>query len=162
MSVPGAVRSAGAATAGALVLALAALTAGAPAVSAQGVGGASWTPLASVTTSSPATFFVPGDALVVRTDATWDQAGSESLASYQAQGLRYTHEANDVTGRLSATGYWATNHPDPAYDRDDDDGDGRWEETEVIAGTRPPEPDRTYTTLIQFSRWHAKRQAGEC
>jgi hypothetical protein len=99
---------------------------------------------------------------VVRTDATWDQAGSESLAGYQAQGLRYTHEANDGSGRLSATGYWATNHPDPAYDRDDDDGDGRWEEAEVIAGARPPEPDRIYTTLIQFSRWHAKRQAGAC
>jgi hypothetical protein len=77
-------------------------------------------------------------------------------------GLRYTQELNDRHGRLSATGYWATNHPDPAFDRDDDDGDRRWEEAEVIAGPYPPLAGRTYTTLVQFSRWHGKRVKGVC
>lgn len=162
MRVRGAVRRAGLAPAGALLLGILGLPAGVPAAFAEGVGGASWTPLTSVTTASQATLFVPGDALVVRTDATWDEAGSESLAGYQDQGLRYTHEVNDGAGRLSATGFWATNHPDPAYDRDDDDGDGRWEEAEIIAGAQPADVTHAYTTLIQFSRWHAKRQAGAC
>ena len=82
--------------------------------------------------------------------------------SYLGQGLRYTLEVNDRAGRLSATGYWATNQPDPAYDRDDDDGDGRWEEAEITAGGVAPEPGRVYTTLMQFSRWHSKRQKGAC
>ena len=94
--------------------------------------------------------------------ASWAPEQVEGLLAVPRHGLRYTHEVNDRSGRLSATGYWATNHPDPAFDRDDDDGDGRWEEAEVIAGSRHPQPDRAYTTAVQLSRWHAKRQAGEC
>jgi hypothetical protein len=129
---------------------------------AQGVGDASWTPHTSTTTSTGSRFLVPDDALIVRTEAVWDEAQADGLAEYQGLGLRYTHEANDRSGRLSATGYWATNHPDPAFDRDDDDEDGRWEEAEIVAGARRPEPGRVYTTLIQFSRWHGKPQKGAC
>jgi hypothetical protein len=129
---------------------------------AQGVGDASWTPLTSTTSALTAGLLVADDALVFRTDATWDRAQADGLASYLGAGLRYTHEVNDRSGRLSATGYWATNHPDPAYDRDDDDGDGRWEEAEIIAGARRPEVGQVYTSLVQFSRWHGKRQKGVC
>ena len=110
----------------------------------------------------PASLLVADDALVFRTDATWDREQADGLSSYQGQGLRYTHEVNDRSGRLSATGYWATNHPDPAYDRDDDDGDGRWEEAEITAGSRRPDAGQVYTSLVQFSRWHGKRQKGVC
>ena len=96
------------------------------------------------------------------TAAQWDQEQIDGLAEYVGFGLRYTLEINDGGGRLSATGFWATNHPDPAFDRDDDDGDGRWEEAEVIAGSQAPEAGRTYTSGMQFSRWHAKRERGEC
>jgi hypothetical protein len=131
-------------------------------VTAEGAGGATWTPSQTETTASPGTFLVEGDAVVFRTEASWDRAQAKGLAGYVGGGLRYTHEVNDRTGRLSATGYWATNHPDPAYDRDDDDGDRRWEETEIIAGGEAPEPGRTYTTLIEYSRWHPKRVKGKC
>ena len=131
-----------------------------PAVTASGVGGASWTPSESSMTTADSRFLIPRDSITIRTDAVWDRAQAEGLAGYVASGLRYTLELNDRSGRLSATGFWATNHPDPAFDRDDDDGDRRWEEAEIIAGTA--EADRPYTSLVQFSRWHGKRIKGVC
>ena len=136
--------------------------AGSAPVAAQGVGNASWTPAESTTTHTTSRFFLPGDSITFRTDAVWDQAQVDGLARYTDDGLRYTHEINDRSDRLSATGYWATNHPDPAYDRDDDDEDGRWEEAEIIAGSQRPDPSATYTSLVQFTRWHPKRQRGSC
>jgi len=129
---------------------------------ATGVGGATWTPSASSTSSSDSRFLLPGDAVTFRTDATWDSSQSRGLAGYIGGGLRYTHEVNDRAGRLSATGYWSTDLPDPAYDRDDDDGDRRWEEAEITAGRYAPQPGLEYTSRIQFSRWHGKRVKGEC
>ncbi len=132
------------------------------ALHAQGVGQASWTPSESTTTESPSRFLRADDSITYRTDAVWDRPQADGLQAYLDSGLRYTHEVNDRRGRLSATGYWATNHPDPAYDRDDDDGDGRWEEAEITAGASPPMPGQTYTSMVQFSRWHAKRKKGIC
>jgi hypothetical protein len=129
---------------------------------AQGVGDATWTPSRSTTTVQPSGFLVPDDSLVFQTDAVWERSQVEGLESYLADGLRYTHETNDRSGRLSATGYWATNHPDPAFDRDDDDGDGRWEEAEIISGPRPPVAGQPYSSIVEFSRWHPKRQGGRC
>jgi hypothetical protein len=146
----------------ALVAILVALPDGHRSAEAQGVGRATWTPASSTTTTVASRFLVDDDAIVYRTDAVWDQAQADGLARYLADGLRYTHEINDRSGRLDATGYWATNHPDPAYDRDDDDGDGRWEEAEITTGLRPPEVGRVYSSLVQFSRWHGKRSKGAC
>lgn len=145
-----------------VTLALLAATGDSRPVLALGVGRATWTPLSSVTTTTPSDFLISGDAFVFRTDAVWDQAQLEGLAGYVKDGLRYTHEVNDRAGRLSATGYWATNLPDPAYDRDDDDGDGRWEEAEITAGSQPPRAGQVYTTLMQSSRWHGKRLRDAC
>lgn len=131
-------------------------------VAAQGVGGASWTPSESRTTAIPSRFLLDGDAIAYRTDASWDREQVRGLSAYLDSGLHYTHEVNDRSGRLSATGYWATNHPDPAYDRDDDEGDHRWEEAEITAGRLPPRPGLTYTTIVQFSRWHPKRHKRAC
>lgn len=131
-------------------------------VFAQGVGRATWTPATSITTAAPSSFLLADDSILFRTDVVWDQSQADGLARYVRDGLRYTHEVNDRTGRLSATGYWATNLPDPAYDRDDDDGDGRWEEAEIIAGSQPPRAGQVYSSLVQFSRWHGKRLKGTC
>jgi hypothetical protein len=129
---------------------------------AQGMGDASWTPARSSTTPHGSRFLTTDDAVVYRTDAVWDRDQADGLSGYVDSGLRYTLEVNDRSGRLSATGFWATNYPDPAYDRDDDDGDGRWEEAEVIAGARRPNPEQAYISMVQFSRWHTKREKGEC
>ena len=146
----------------AAVAALPAVLLLAPGVLAAGVGDATWTPATSTTTATPGNFLVEADAIDYRTDAVWDQSQANGLEGYLATGLRYTLEVNDRSGRLSATGYWATNHPDPAYDRDDDDADGRWEEAEVIAGREVPEAGRTYVATVQFSRWHGRRSGGAC
>ena len=108
--------------------------------------------------SCPTTRLVFRDRRRSGTEAQVD--GLSSTTS--AEGLRYTHEVNDRSGRLSATGYWATNHPDPAFDRDDDDGDGRWEEAEI--DRRPGTRSRTglHGRWSQLSRWHAKRERGDC
>ncbi len=135
---------------------------GARPVLGQGVGGATWTPASSSTTAMPSRFLLSGDSITYRTEAVWDTAQARGLARYEDDGLRYTLEANDRSGRLSATGYWATNLPDPAYDRDDDDGDRRWEEAEIVAGKQGPKADHTYTTSVQFSRWYPKRVKGVC
>lgn len=146
----------------ALVLALVAATITPASVAAQGVGHASWTPSSSMTEATTSTFLSPGDSITYETRASWSHRQVSGLRSYVEQGLRYTHEVNDRSGRLHATGYWATNHPDPAYDRDDDDGDGRWEEAEITIGEALPVPGETYRSLIQFSRWHPKRERGTC
>lgn len=145
-----------------LVTVLVAPTARPSIVLALGVGRASWTPSESSTVGLPSRFLVDGDSITFRTDAVWDRSQIEGLETYVADGLRYTHEINDRDGRLTATGYWATNHPDPAFDRDDDDGDGRWEEAEITAGAELPAAGRPYTSLFQFSRWRGKRERGSC
>jgi hypothetical protein len=144
------------------LVALASVLLLAPTVGASGVGDATWTPSESTTSTTRSRFLTGGDSITVRTDAVWDREQSDGLAPYRDSGLRYTHELNDRSGRLSANGFWATNLPDPAFDRDDDDGDRRWEEAEVITGARRPEPGRRYTTLVQFSRWHGKRVKRMC
>ena len=146
----------------AAVAALLAAVLVAPAVTATGVGDATWTPSESSTSASSSRFLSPADSLTLRTDAIWDDAQVDGLEAYVDSGLRDTHELNDRSGRLSATGYWATNLPDPAFDRDDDDGDRRWEEAEIIAGDYTPRAGREYTTLVQYSRWHGKRVKGKC
>lgn len=134
----------------------------APTVMARGVGDATWTPSETEMTTTSSRFLSRGDSLTIRTDAVWDREQANGVSAYVDTGLRYTHELNDRSGRLSATGYWATNLPDPAFDRDDDDDDRRWEEAEIVAGAERPAPGRTYTMLVQYSRWHGKRVKGRC
>ena len=154
--------------AGALVLLVAvgavlvATTATPRAVRAIGVGGATWTPATSTTTTTPSRFLVEDDSITYETAATWTREQSRGLQRYVDDGLRFTHEVNDRSGRLSATGYWATNHPDPAFDRDDDDDDWRWEEAEITAGTEAPLAGREYQSLIQFSRWRGREKRDRC
>ena len=131
-------------------------------VLAVGVGGATWTPADSTTTATESRFLVPGDAVTYETVARWSPEQVRGLGRYTADGLRYTYEINDRSGRLSATGFWATNHADPAFDRDDDDGDGRWEEAEITVGSAAPRPGREYHSIVQFTRWHPKRKGGRC
>ena len=145
-----------------LVAVLVVLPGSVPQVAAQGVGGATWTPSESETSVRDSRFLRAGDAIELRTDMAWSAEQARGLARYNDTGLRYTHETNDRSGRLSATGFWVTNLPDPAYDRDDDDGDRRWEEAEIIFGREAPVAGFRYTTGIQYSRWHPKREKGTC
>ena len=109
----------------------------------------------------PAASSTAGDSITFRTDAIWDRAqvsGLESLPRSTGCATRSRSTTAAAASAPPATG--PRNHPDPAFDRDDDDGDGRWEEAEIIAGAMAPEAGRTYTSLVQFSRWHGKRVKG--
>lgn len=119
-----------------------------------GVGGATWTPRVAVTTMALAGFRTQRDSVYVFIRLTWDKAGVRALRRYEQDGLRYTQELHDDSGHLSGTGFWISDLPGASYDRDDDDGDGRWEELEITA-TEPGaiEPDRTYVVGFQLSRW---------
>lgn len=99
----------------------------------------------------PSGYRVPRDSSYVFLRLRWDAVGLTGLRAY---GLAYTQEVNDLSGRLSASGFWMSDLPGATYDRDDDDADGRWEEAEVTA----PDPrqlvaGRTYTVAIQLTRW---------
>ena len=139
---------------------LVATTAAPRPVLAIGVGGATWTPASSTTTPVSSEFLVAGDSITFETAATWTRPQASGLQRYGtgAGGGPGAHRS----GHLNATGYWATNHPDPAFDRDDDDGDGRWEEAEITAGTEAPRAGREYVSLIQFSRWRSRQKRNRC
>ena len=77
---------------------------GPPPVLATGVGDASWTPSRSDTTASSSRFLIEDDSITYRTRAVWNRAQARGLGNYLDGGLRYTHEVNDRSGRLSATG----------------------------------------------------------
>ncbi|MFO1538941.1 MAG: hypothetical protein ACKOTZ_00590 [Chloroflexota bacterium] len=96
-------------------------------------------------------FRVARDSTYIYVRIRWD---GPALAALRAYRLAYTQEINDLSGRLSASGFWVSDLPGATFDRDDDDGDGRWEEAEVTV----PDPrllvaGRTYTVAIQMTRW---------
>jgi hypothetical protein len=123
-------------------------------VSALGVGGATWTPVDAGAVVTLAGYRVSRDSVYVFVRLRWDREGVRALRAYENDGLRYTQEVNDFSGRLSATGFFVTDLPGAAYDRDDDDGDGRWEEVEVtVTDARAIRAGRTYVVGFHFTRW---------
>ncbi len=119
-----------------------------------GVGGATWTPRVVVVTLTLAGYRQPRDSVYVFLRLTWSRKTARALRRYEAQGLRYTQELNDLASRMSGTGSAISDLPGASFDLDDDDGDGRWEELEVTA-TEPGaiEPGRTYVVGFQLTRW---------
>ena len=123
-------------------------------VALAGVGGASWTPARSQTVLVPSDHRTPGASVDAVVRIRWSAASLAGLRAYIARGLAFTLEVNDLAGHLSATGYWLSDLPGAAYDRDDDDGDGRWEEVEVTAAASDRiRSGRTYHVTLQLSHW---------
>ena len=132
-------------------------------VSAAGVGGATWTPSVATTSLVVSGFRTFRDSVYVFVALTWDAAGIRGLRRYEDDGLRYTQEVNDLSGHLSATGYWTSDLPGASYDRDDDEGDGRWEEVEItVTEPRALRAGRVYHVGFQFSRWSRACESEAC
>lgn len=130
---------------------------------AAGVGGATWTPSLARSVLTLAGYRVVRDSVYLFVRLRWDREAIRGLRAYERQGLRYTQEVNDVSGRLSATGSFVTDLPSASFDRDDDDGDGRWEEVEVtVTDARAIKAGRTYFVGFQFSRWSRTCEADDC
>lgn len=119
-----------------------------------GVGGATWTPMVVSLTVTPSGWRERYDSVYVFLRLAWSRKTARALRGYEARGLRYTQELNDLRSRMSATGFWMSDLPGAAFDADDDDEDGIWEELEVTV-TDPDaiEPGRVYTIGFQLSRW---------
>jgi hypothetical protein len=132
-------------------------------VAAAGVGGASWTPATARAVLTVSGFRTFRDSVYVFVWLSWDRRTLRALRSYGADGLRYTQEVNDLSGWLSATGAWTSDLPGASYDRDDDDGDGRWEEVEITAtDVDAIEAGRTYLVGFQLSRWWRACEDDSC
>lgn len=72
----------------------------------------------------------------------------------QTHGLRFTHDARDISSNLNATGSTWTELPSPYYDKDDDNGDGKWEEAEVTAEASSfPTAGVWYGSVLYHMRW---------
>lgn len=128
-----------------------------------GLGGATWAPAEAQPRLVRSGVRVMGDAWYVFVTFRWDEAGLRALRRYTADGLRYTQEVNDLTGRLSATGFWMSDLPGARFDRDDDEGDGRWEEAEVTsADPARLRAETDYTVGIQLSRWWEDCSSDPC
>jgi len=65
-------------------------------------------------------------------DARYDSSSISAIANYYYNNnWRHGLDVTDMTDRLDYNGFWYTNYPDPKFDIDDDDFDGKNEETEV-------------------------------
>jgi hypothetical protein len=92
--------------------------------------------------------------LVSVTDVKFDQAAINYWVSHDVPWFGWQKYTLDVTEigyngqfKVSSDGYWASNLPNPYFDRDDDpypNGDGYWEEVEVTA---------VFTGYFQLSLW---------
>ncbi len=94
------------------------------------------------------------DVVSVRTTMNWDATQAVNVKNYSSDGAYYTHDITDMSDRLNGWCLW-TNFPNPYYDWDDDDNDGKWDETEVVArDTAFPNANQYYSVNSYFTRWH--------
>lgn len=85
-------------------------------------------------------------------NGSYDHA--QNVRDYSSGGDYYTHDITDMSDHLNGWCLW-TNFPSPYYDWDDDDDDGKWEETEVVAvDTNFPVDNQYYSVNSYFTRWH--------
>ncbi|SHH70492.1 hypothetical protein [Clostridium grantii] len=62
----------------------------------------------------------------------YDDTTISSIMSYYNNNSYYPGiDITDMSDKLTYNGYYSTNYPNPKFDTDDDDWDGKWEETEI-------------------------------
>lgn len=94
------------------------------------------------------------DIVGIRTTMNWNPDHAQNVRDYSSGGEYYTHDITDMSDHLNGWCLW-TNFPSPYYDWDDDDNDGKWEETEVVAvDTNFPVDNQYYSVNSYFTRWH--------
>lgn len=97
-------------------------------------------------------------------NAKWDTAHRAAVQAQAANGYRYTQDFRDGprgAKNLHATTRFATTLLNPVYDRDDDNGDRRWEEAEITSNSSQfPSVNENYYADVQFSHWYASCSGG--
>lgn len=78
-----------------------------------------------------------------------------------ADGYRYTQDFRDLNDNVHATSRFATTLLSPVYDRDDDNGNKRWEEAEITSNSvNFPSVGENYYADVQFSHWYPACSGG--
>jgi len=96
------------------------------------------------------------DIVGIRTTMRWNQEHAQNVRNYSSGGEYYTHDITDMSDNLNGWCLW-TNFPDPYYDWDDDNGNRKWEESEVVSvNTNFPTQDQYYSVNSYFTRWYEK------
>jgi hypothetical protein len=86
----------------------------------------------------------------------WNEEHAQNVRDYSSQSQYYTHDITDMSDNLNGWCLW-TDFPSPYYDWDDDDGDDKWEESEVVAvDTSFPADDQMYKVRSVFIPWYWK------
>lgn len=131
-------------------------------VSANNIGGASYAP-SSIGSASrfQSTWRTSNDSQTFYINAKWDAAHRAGVQAYTADGYRYTQDFRDLHANLHATGRFASTLLSPVYDRDDDNGDRRWEEAEITSNSvNFPSVGENYYSDVQLSHWYANCNGG--
>lgn len=63
---------------------------------------------------------------------TWSSTRAANMRANRAKSLFFTIDQNDLGHNVSAYSY-ATSIPNPYWDRDDDNGDRKWDESEIVS-----------------------------
>lgn len=86
----------------------------------------------------------------------WNSTRASNMRHVAGHGFRFTHDARDISSNLNATGSTWTQLPSPYYDKDDDNGDRKWEEAEVTAEASSfPTAGVWYDSYLYHMRWWA-------
>ena len=92
------------------------------------------------------------DTVGIRTTMNWNPDHAQNVRDYSSGGDYYTHDITDMSDHLNGWCLW-TNFPSPYYDWDDDDDDGKWEETEVVAVDTNFPVDNQYYSVNSYFQW---------
>ncbi len=94
---------------------------------------------------------------------TWNSTAAAVMRNYGSEGKRFTYDGTDVSNNLHATSQFSTNMYNPIYDRDDDNGDQKWDEAEITADAPSfPPANTTFNGWVKLSRWHYHCAARIC
>jgi hypothetical protein len=118
----------------------------------------------SYTRSTAARCRVNNDRFMSMAYVRWNATEASNLrVTGQDYGVRYTQDMRDANNNVDADGYWASNFPSPAFDRENDATfpvtETKNEEAEVTATSSSfPAADKLYWFYARYSHWSGNAQ----
>ena len=98
---------------------------------------------------------VADDTYRMRAVMNWNSTRASNMRHQASHGYRFSFDVHDLNGNLNATTRYETSLPNPYFDLDDDDSDGRHEESEITAdSTSFPTAGVNYYANVYFMRYY--------